>query len=109
MLLKNYGRKGVRSVNNIIHRFAPASENPTSSYVEYVCSRMEALGYESFGVEFKHAELDLGNDMVVIDLLMVMSKFETGIVAQSDQIRNQLSEFIDRFKGDYVVVRSVHE
>lgn len=109
VLLKNYGKKGFRSVNDIIHRFAPASENPTSSYVDYVCKRMEALGYESVGVEFKHAELDLTNDMVVIDLLMVMSKFETGIIAQSDHIRFQLSEFINRFKGDYVIMRSAHE
>lgn len=107
VLLKNYHKKGFSSVSKIIHRFAPASENPTSSYVDFVCKKMEGIGYESFGMEFKDTPLDLTNDMVVIDLLMCMSKFETGITAQSDQIRYQLSEFINKFKGDYVIVRSV--
>lgn len=107
VLLKNYHKKGFSSVSKIIHRFAPASENPTSSYVDFVCKKMEGIGYESFGMEFKDAPLDLTNDMVVIDLLMCMSKFETGITAQSDQIRYQLSGFINKFKGDYVIVRSV--
>lgn len=107
VLLKNYHKKGFSSVSKIIHRFAPASENPTSSYVDFVCKKMEGIGYESFGMEFKDAPLDLTNDMVVIDLLMCMSKFETGITAQSDQIRYQLSKFINKFKGDYVIVRSV--
>lgn len=107
VLLKNYHKKGFSSVSKIIHRFAPASENPTSSYVDFVCKKMEGIGYESSGMEFKDAPLDLTNDMVVIDLLMCMSKFETGITAQSDQIRYQLSEFINKFKGDYVIVRSV--
>lgn len=107
VLLKNYHKKGFSSVSKIIHRFAPASENPTSSYVDFVCKKMEGIGYESFGMEFKDAPLDLTNDMVVIDLLMCMSKFETGITSQSDQIRYQLREFINKFKGDYVIVRSV--
>lgn len=109
ILIKNYHKKGFRSVKQIIHRFAPASENPTSSYVEFVCKKMKGLGYESFGMELEDAPLDLINDMVVIDLLMCMSKFETGITAQSDHIRHQLSEFIDKFKNDYVIVRCAYE
>lgn len=107
VLIKNYHKKGFSSVSKIIHRFAPASENPTSSYVDFVCKKMKGIGYESFGMELKDAPLDLTNDMVVIDLLMCMSKFETGITAQSDQIRHKLSEFIDKFKSDYVIVRSI--
>ena len=109
VLLKNYYKKGFRTVSQIIHRFAPASENPTSSYVSFVCDKLEQLGYEAYGVEFKDAQLDLGNDMVVIDLLLVMSVFETGERVQSNYIRHQLSEFIDKFKGDYVVTRGLQE
>lgn len=109
ILIKNYHKKGFSSINKIIHRFAPASENPTSSYVGFVCKKMKGMGYEASGMDFKDAPLDLSNDMIVIDLLMCMSKFETGIVTQSDYIRNKLSEFIDRFKGDYLIVRSLSE
>lgn len=109
VLLKNYNKKGFRSIKRIVHRFAPASENPTSSYVAFVCKKMQGLGYESYGMDLEDAPLDLSNDMVVIDLLMCMSKFETGITTQSDHIRHQLSEFIDKFKNDYVIVRCAYE
>ena len=109
MLLKNYHKKGFRTISQIVHRFAPASENPTSSYVSFVCDKLQQLGYEAYGVEFKDAALDLGNDMVVVDLLLVMSIFETGQKNQSNSIRCQLSEFIDKFKGDYVITRGISE
>lgn len=107
VLLKNYYKKGFRTVSQIVHRFAPASENPTSSYVSFVCDKLQQLGYEAYGVEFKDAALDLGNDMVVVDLLLVMSIFETGERVQSNYIRHQLSEFIDKFKDDYVITRGL--
>lgn len=109
ILLKNYYKKGFRTITQIVHRFAPASENPTSSYVSFVCDKLQQLGYEAYGVEFKDAALDLANDMVVIDLLLVMSMFETGQKQQSNYIRHQLGEFINKFKGDYVIGRCVHE
>ena len=109
VLLKNYYKKGYRSISQIIHRFAPASENPTSSYVSFVCDKLQQFGYEAYGVEFKDAALDLGNDMVVVDLLVVMSIFETGQKCQSDYVRSQLKDFIQKFKGDYVITRGLQE
>ena len=109
VLLKNYYKKGFRTISQIIHRFAPASENPTSSYVSFVCSKLQQFGYESYGVEFKDAALDLGNDMVVVDLLVVMSMFESGQKCQSDYVRSQLKDFIQKFKGDYVITRGLQE
>lgn len=109
VLLKNYYKKGFRTVSQIVHRFAPASENPTSSYVSFVCDKLEQLGYEAYGVELKDSQLDLGNDMVVVDLMLTMSIFETGERVQSNYIRHQLSEFIDKFKGDYVITRGVSQ
>ena len=107
ILLKNYYKKGYRSVSQIVHRFAPASENPTSSYVSFVCDKLQQFGYEAYGVEFKDAALDLGNDMVVVDLLVVMSIFETGQECQSNYVRSQLKDFIQRFKDDYVITRGI--
>lgn len=107
VLLKNYYKKGFRTVSQIVHRFAPASENPTSSYVSFVCDKLQQFGYEAYGVEFKDAALDLGNDMVVVDLLVVMSIFETGQECQSNYVRSQLKDFIQRFKDDYVITRGI--
>lgn len=109
VLLKNYYKKGFRTISQIIHRFAPASENPTSSYVSFVCDKLQQYGYEAYGVEFKDAQLDLGNDMVVVDLLVVMSMFESGQKCQSDYVRSQLKDFIQKFKGDYVITRGLQE
>lgn len=109
ILLKNYYKKGFRTISQIVHRFAPASENPTSSYVEFVCDKLQQFGYESYGVEFKDAGLDLGNDMVVVDLLVVMSMFESGRKCQGDYVRRQLRDFIQKFRGDYVITRGLQE
>lgn len=109
VLLKNYYKKGFRTISQIIHRFAPASENPTSSYVSFVSDKLQQFGYEAYGVEFKDAQLDLGNDMVVVDLLVVMSMFESGQKCQSDYVRSQLKDFIQKFKGDYVITRGLQE
>lgn len=109
VLLKNYYKKGFRTISQIVHRFAPASENPTSSYVQFVSDKLQQFGYEAYGVEFKDAQLDLGNDMVVVDLLVVMSMFESGQKCQSDYVRSQLKDFIQKFKGDYVITRGLQE
>lgn len=78
ILLKNYGRKGFRTVHSIVQRYAPPSENPTDKYVSFVCDKMQGLGYEAYGVEFKDSSLDLSNDMVVADLIYCMVLFESG-------------------------------
>ncbi len=109
VLLKNYHKKGFRTISQIVHRFAPASENPTSSYVSFVSDKLQQFGYEAYGVEFKDAQLDLGNDMVVVDLLVVMSIFESGQKCQSDYVRSQLKEFIQKFKGDYIITRGIQD
>lgn len=105
-IVKTYHKKGFRSIEAIIHRFAPASENPTSSYVSFVSEKMQALGYESFGVEFEKSMLPLENDMVVIDLIAVMSQFETGHAIRPVEVRTQLSEWMDRYSDDFVIHRS---
>lgn len=107
VLLKNYYKKGFRTISQIIHRFAPASENPTSSYVSFVSDKLQQFGYEAYGMEFKDAQLDLSNDMVVVDLLVVMSMFESGQKSQSDYVRSQLKDFIQKFRGDYVITRGI--
>ena len=106
ILLKNYGKMGYNSVRKIVERWAPYRENPTSEYIRFVSLRMQSLGYESFSVPFEESALDLGNDEVVIDLLMCMSVFESGKHTQAKHIRAMLSEWLDVYNGDDNVIVS---
>lgn len=65
-LLCNYVRGGIRSVEDIITRWAPPSENDTKSYIEYVNSRLGGL---------KH----IYNDGTLCLLCMVMARYESGV------------------------------
>lgn len=86
VLLRNYYRKGHRSIKQIITRWAPPSENPTASYIEFVCNKMEELGYDDYGVDFENTQIDLLNDMILIDLICVMGQFECGVRLYHDEV-----------------------
>jgi hypothetical protein len=70
VLLKNYYNKGFTTVRSIINRYAPSSENPSSSYISFVSS---ALGVSP--------DADV-HDIIFSDniknLLTPMTKFEQG-------------------------------
>lgn len=106
ILLKNYGKMGYNSVRKIVERWAPYSENTTSNYIRFVSLRMQVLGYESFNVPFEESALDLGNDEVVIDLLMCMSIYESGKHIQAKHIRAELSEWLEVFADDDNIIVS---
>lgn len=56
------------TVRKIIYRWAPPSDNnPTESYINFVCLRLN-----------KTADQELNFDMVVVDLCKAMVDFETG-------------------------------
>ena len=38
-LLKNYNANGYNTIEKILHRFAPTTENNTESYINYVCKQ----------------------------------------------------------------------
>ena len=44
VLLTGYMRRGYNTVEKIIHRYAPATENPTRKYIQYVS---RAMGVEA--------------------------------------------------------------
>lgn len=69
-VLKNYGRRhGLRTVEQIISRWAPASENQTSSYVQYVSQEL--------GVS-PSSSLDLNNPDLLGRLIQVIIQYENG-------------------------------
>lgn len=37
LLMKSYRKAGCYTISQIIHRFAPISENPTQNYINYLC------------------------------------------------------------------------
>lgn len=64
LIMRSYRKKGVLSVDEIIHRFAPPSENRTDKYVQYVCNFM---GVMPFSIP-KPSEF--------VSLLLAMSRYE---------------------------------
>lgn len=53
IVLKNYIQKhGLHSVEEIIRRFAPSSENPTSNYISYIRYALDARLLDSNYIEY---------------------------------------------------------
>ena len=82
-LLKNYNRHyGIRTINSIIKRFAPASENQTDAYIKSVAI---STGYDS------HAQLNLEDQDVLVKLMKAIIKHENGKQPYTDEeLRNSI-------------------
>ena len=77
VLLRNYSRYyGIRTIKNIIARFAPATENQTDAYIRSVC---KATGFDD------SEQLDLEQDAVVIALMKAIIKHENGQQPYTDE------------------------
>lgn len=106
VLLQNYIRKGIDTPRKIINRFAPPVENPTGSYIRFVCFRAlivnpdisnrdvyDDITGESINVDFP----PLCPDLEVItykQLFMLMSRmawFESGSRFSACDIQHYLS------------------
>ena len=76
--LQNYRRKhGCRSVASIITRYAPATENNTSSYLSRVCNELQVpTTYEP----------DVADKQVMCALAAAMSRVENGVPAMMRDI-----------------------
>lgn len=107
ILVKNYSKKGINTISSIVRRWAPPSENDTRVYIDFVSRWMEHNGYEAFGVEFEDSRLDLGNEMVICDLLAAMTKFESGVSIRGRDIYWTLQEWIGFEDGDECFVKGV--
>lgn len=71
-LLQSYGRRGFNTVEKVIGRWAPPSENDTGSYVQFVAQRL--------GVDPRQP-LDLNDPAVVSSLQAAISERENGVPA----------------------------
>lgn len=95
LTLQTYGKRGYNTIRKIVTRWAPPAENPTQTYIKYVALRMANLGYCDSGgcVDMMDTRLDMRNPEVVIDLMVFMTKFESGFYVQAKEIKNILRPF----------------
>lgn len=93
--LKNYGSGGYNTIRKIVTRWAPPSENPTQTYIKFVALRMAYLGYCDSGdwKDMADTRLDMKNPELILDLMMYMTRFESGKYIQVKEIKKLLKPF----------------
>ncbi len=68
-ILRSYQKRGINTVYSIVHTFAPAHENNSDHYVNFVCRE---TGFD------KNQMLDVRNEQIAASLLRAMAKMEVG-------------------------------
>lgn len=73
LLYTYYLRHGCRTLRQMIDRYAPPSENPTSAYLRFVAERS--------GVTPDYV-IDITNRALMIEIVSAISYFENGVPAE---------------------------
>ncbi|MNO44422.1 hypothetical protein D3C76_346650 [compost metagenome] len=74
--LQLYGKRGLDTINEIINKYAPASENNTKAYIDSLTKRLGVAPDE---------ELDLSNPQTLSELIKGISRHESGSDFLSDK------------------------
>jgi len=77
MILRSYAKRNVRTIGEIIERWAPRNENDTEAYINSVLSFMSPRQSEPFTVD-RETIIDLKNRELVVQLLLAMTRVEMG-------------------------------
>lgn len=78
MLLYTYHlRHGCRTLRQMIDRYAPPSENPTSAYLKFVSQRS--------GIDPDYV-IDVTNAAVMVEIVSAISHFENGVPADRSAV-----------------------
>ena len=77
MILRSYAKRKVRTIGEIIERWAPRNENDTEAYINSVLSFMSPRQSEPFTVDCDTV-IDLKNRDLVVQLLLAMTRVEMG-------------------------------
>lgn len=80
-LIIRYRSFGVKTIERIIGRFAPPSENKTEQYIDYVCKRMPAISRDCLGaycVEYFFRNYEIKDSDDIAALLCAMANIEIG-------------------------------
>lgn len=87
VILDTYRRKhGIRTLQSVIARYAPPSENDTAAYLRFVADRA--------GTD-PAAPLDFDNKRLMCDIVGAMSRVENGMEAIEDDLTEGWKLFID--------------
>jgi hypothetical protein len=81
-LLENYGKQGVATIRDIVSKFAPANENDTEAYINFVS---EQTGIPS------EQPIDMGNAADRRKVLAAMGQMESGYKTDADEITAMLN------------------
>jgi hypothetical protein len=76
-LLENYGKQGVATIRDIVSKFAPANENDTEAYIEFVSNQ---TGIPS------EQPIDMGDDDARRRVLAAMGQMESGYKTDAEGI-----------------------
>ena len=76
-ILRQYRANGWKTIAEVIRHWAPPSENNTESYVNTVCKMMSARMSGTIAIG-PQTEVDLKNRNLVVTMLMMMTRVETG-------------------------------
>lgn len=77
-LVTYYNKHGLKTIREIVSRWAPPSENHTENYINIVAER------SGFSPD---AEIDIFDQDVMIAIVAAMSFVENGVEASEDEIR----------------------
>ena len=77
LLYTYYHRHGCRTLRQMIDRYAPPSENPTSAYLRFVAERS--------GVAPDYV-IDITNRALMIEIVSAISYFENGVPAKREDV-----------------------
>lgn len=80
-ILRNYQRRDLNSIRQIISTYAPSNENDTEAYIQSVAKRLNVSPDEPINLESK-----------LFDLLLAIAVHENGVIAlgvYSEQVINE--------------------
>lgn len=77
MILRTYRKRHAVTLQDIIHNWAPPTENATDKYVEAICRMLPPRTSEPYVIE-PATVIDLKNRNLVCQILYAMTRVETG-------------------------------
>ena len=82
VLMRNYRRRGLKSIRQIVSTYAPPTENQTERYIQYCC-QVVVLGDTA----------DIGQDIMYAMLGVAMARMETGTRLDISEIRSVMKKY----------------
>ena len=82
VLMRNYRRRGLKSIRQIVSTYAPPTENQTERYIGYCCQ-----------VVVLDDTADIGQDIMYAMLGVAMARMETGTRLDISEVRSVMKKY----------------